>query len=186
MIKQLRALLLITTLLSPVSLLAIDSGGPKPITVTELESAKQSWCDALLLISKTHRDGGDARKTAEQVIDSAYNYAAAPVLFKPTLAYGERTFRTSREGALAYFVGGNPRYPEDKGFALLPWSKAQFKIAATYVEGPIGITMGHVMLTDASGTTTTVEKTFVFRRGDDGKLRIVLHKSAIPYAPKKA
>lgn len=184
--KQILSLLCGAILVCPVSLLATDSGGPKPITVIELEAAKQAWCDALLLISKTHREGGNARATAEQVIDSAYNYAAAPVLFKPTLAYGDRTFRTTRAGALAYFVGGNPQYPEDKGFALLPWTKARFKIAATYIEGPLGISMGHVMLTDANGATTTVEKTFVFRRGDDGKLRIVLHKSTIPYAPKQS
>jgi hypothetical protein len=184
--KSVLSLLLSLSLLAPASLLAMDSGGPKPITVAELEAAKQTWCDALLLISKTHREGGDARKTAEQVIDGAYNYAAAPVLFKPTLTHGAQTFRTTRAGALAYFVGGNPEYPEDKGFALLPWTQAKFTIAATYIEGPLGITMGHVMLTNTSGVTTTVEKTFVFRRGDDGKLRIALHKSAIPYAPAKS
>lgn len=169
---------------TPTSLLAGAHGGPAPITVDQLTAAKQAWCDGLLLIAKTHRDGGDARRVAEQVLDGAYNYAAAPVLFKPTLAYGERTFRTTREGALAYFVGGNPAFPEDNGFALKPWVGAKFTIAATYIEGPIGITMGHVTLTDASGKQTTVEKTFVFRRGDDGKLRIALHKSALPYAPK--
>ena len=43
--------------------------------------------------------------------------------------------------------------------------------------------MGHVILTDASGNETKVEKTWVFRRGDDGALRIVLHKSALPFNP---
>jgi hypothetical protein len=183
-----KKLLLLLTLglatVVPSSLFASANGGPAPITVEQLTAAKQAWCNGLLLIAKTHRDGGDARKVAEQVLDSAYNYAAAPVLFKPTLAYGEHTFRTTRESALAYFVGGNPKFPEDTGFALKPWTNATFKIAATYIEGPIGITMGHVTLTDASGKQTTVEKTFVFRRGDDGKLRIALHKSAIPFAPK--
>jgi len=183
-----KKLLLLLTLgfatVVPSSLFASANGGPAPLTVEQLTAAKQAWCNGLLLIAKTHRDGGDARKVAEQVLDGAYNYAAAPVLFKPTLAYGEHTFRTTRESALAYFVGGNPKFPEDTGFALKPWTNASFKIAATYIEGPIGITMGHVTLTDASGKQTTVEKTFVFRRGDDGKLRIALHKSAIPFAPK--
>lgn len=158
-------------------------GGPAPITPEKLTAAKQAWCDALLLISKTHREGGDANAVAAQVIDSAYNYAAAPVLFKPTLTFGEQTFRTTREGALAYFVGGNAAFPADTGFALKPWASASFNIAATYIEGPIGITMGHVTLTDTSGAQTTVEKTFVFRSGDDGSLRIALHKSALPFSP---
>lgn len=161
-------------------------GGPEPIQLNELTAAKQAWCDALLLISRTHREGGDAAAVAAQVIDSAYNYEQAPVLFKPTLTFGEQTFRTTRDGALAYFVGGNSEFPNDKGFALNPWVAAEFTIAASYVEGPLGITMGHVTLTDAQGARTTVEKTFVFRRGDDGKFRIVLHKSALPFKPASA
>jgi hypothetical protein len=180
------SLLLGLVLLLPSQIFASANGGPAAITPEQLQTAKQAWCDGLLLISKTHRDGGDARAVAERVLDGAYNYAAAPVLFKPTLAYGDHTFRLTRESALAYFVGNNPKYPEDSGFALKPWVKAEFKIAGTYIEGPLGITMGHVTLTDSSGKQTTVEKTFVFRRGDDGKLRILLHKSAIPYAPKPA
>jgi hypothetical protein len=158
-------------------------GGPPAITVAQLEGAQQAWCDALIANSTTHREGGDARALAAKVIDAAYNYEMAPVLFKPTLTYGKQTFRTTRSGALAYFVGGDPAYPDDKGFALKPWAKARFVNAATYIEDDIGITMGHVIITDTSGKETKVEKTWVFRRDDDGKLRIVLHKSAIPYSP---
>lgn len=160
-------------------------GGPAPITVADLEAAQRGWCDALLAISKTHRDGGDAKALAESIIDAAYNYAAAPVLFKPTLTHGDQTFRVTREGALAYFVGGNPAFPEDTGFALKPWIAARPLNAATYIEGNLGVTMGHVIFTDISGKETKVEKTWIFRRGDDGKLRIVLHKSTLPYSPAK-
>lgn len=80
-------------------------------------------------------------------------------------------------------MGGNTDFPNDSGFALKPWASASFVISATYIEGPIGITMGHVTLTDTSGAQTTVEKTFVFRNGDDGALRIALHKSALPFTP---
>lgn len=163
--------------------LAVAHGGPPPLTVSQLEAAQQAWCEALVAISKTHREGGDAKALAGKVIDAAYNYANGPVLFKPTLAYGEQTFRTTREGALAYFVGGNPAFPGDTGFALKPWAKARFVNAATYIEGNLGTTMGHVIITDTAGKETKVEKTWIFRRGDDGKLRIVLHKSTIPYAP---
>ncbi len=162
---------------------AAARGGPIPITVADLEGAQRAWCDALVAISKTHREGGDAKALAGKIIDAAYNYAYGPVLFKPTLTYGEQTFRVTRDGALAYFVGGNPAFPEDQGFALKPWVGARPINAATYIEDSLGITMGHVVFTDASGKETKVEKTWVFRRGDDGKLRIVLHKSTIPYSP---
>jgi hypothetical protein len=54
--------------------------------------------------------GGDAKKVASQVLDSAYNYQDGNMtLFKPTLTSGAQTFRLTKQGALAYFVGGKPR-----------------------------------------------------------------------------
>ena len=41
-----------------------------------------------------------------------YGYQFGPVLFKPTLTAAPQTFRTTRDGALAYFVGGDPNYPQ--------------------------------------------------------------------------
>jgi hypothetical protein len=95
--KLVRNSLLIASVLaaSPAAFSAAH-GGPAPNTTDRLTAAKQAWCDALISISTTHREGGDAAALAGQVIDAAYNYAAAPVLFKPTLTFGEQTFRTTR------------------------------------------------------------------------------------------
>lgn len=172
---------LVLTTLVPAQ--AADHGGPQPITVADLEAAQRGWADALLTIARTHREGGDTRALASSILDAAYNYGAAPVLFKPTLTHGEQTFRTTKQGALAYFVGGDPAYAGDTGFALKPWTDVRIANAGTYIEGNLGITMGHVIFTDASGKETKVEKTWVFRRGDDGNLRIVLHKSTLPFSP---
>jgi hypothetical protein len=98
---------------------------PAEITKAEVNAAQQAWCDALVAIGKTHDDGGDAKAFATKVLTEAYNYDKGTVFFKPTLAYGKNTFRPTKEGALAYFVGGNPEFPEDKGFALTPWVKAR-------------------------------------------------------------
>jgi hypothetical protein len=45
--------------------------------------------------------------------------------------------------------------------------------------------MGNVWVTAKDGTEVKVDKTFVFKKGDDGKLRLVAHKSALPYSPEK-
>ncbi|MEK0449547.1 MAG: hypothetical protein RL088_1815 [Verrucomicrobiota bacterium] len=161
------------------------------ITKAEVLAAQQAWCDALVAIGKASETGGDPKALAEKVLSEAYDYDKGQVFFKPTLAYGANTFRPTKEGALAYFVGGNPKFPEDKGFALKPWVKARFDNLGEgnedgiQIHGDIAITMGNVWVTDKEGKETMVDKTFVFKKGADGKLRLIVHKSALPYSPEK-
>merc|ERR1719464_2552236 len=109
-----------------------------------------------------------------EIIDGAYGYKYGPVLFKPTLTHGSQVFRTSRAGALAYFVGGNPDFPNDSGFALKGWRKADIVNSAIFREGNIAITTGNVFLTDKTDKVTKVDKTWIFYKGLDRKLRIVM------------
>jgi len=158
-----------------------------PITAEQVNAAQQAWCDGLVRISQVNAAGGDAKAEAEKMIDAIYDYAEGQVFFKPTLAYGPRTFRPTREGALAYFVGGNPNFPEDTGFALKGWQKVRYDNNAAengvQIHGDIAITMGNVYLTGPDGNEIMVDKTFVFRRDKAGKLRLCVHKSALPYSP---
>lgn len=155
-----------------------------PLTVSEVNAAQQGWCDALLSIAKTKADGGDYKTVALAVLSNTYNYDYGVVLFNPTLTFGEQTFRLDKEGAAAYFIGGNPKYPNDDGFALKPWVACRYTNAGgdkgVLIEGDIAATMGNVYLTDASGGEVMVDKLFVFKRDDDGKLRIIVHKSSLP------
>jgi hypothetical protein len=158
------------------------------ITPEEVNAAQQAWCDALVAIGKTHEEGGDAKALASRVLSEAYDYDHGSVFFKPTLAYGENTFRSTKQGALAYFVGGDEAFPEDKGFALKPWVKARYDNlgdgdSGIQIHGNIAITMGNVWVTAKDGTEVMVDKTFVFKKGEDGKLRLIVHKSALPYFP---
>jgi len=163
---------------------------PPTITKAEVNAAQQAWCDALVAIGKTHAAGGDAKALAEKILSEAYYYDEGAVFFKPTLAYGANTFRPTKKGALAYFVGGDPDFPEDQGFALKPWTKVRYDNLGDgeegiQIHGDIAITMGNVWLTDAEGKETMVDKTFVFKKAADGKLKLIVHKSALPYQPAK-
>lgn len=155
-----------------------------PLTVEDVNAAQQAWCDALLSIAKAHATGGDYKSIAVSVLSNTYNYDHGTVLFNPTLTFGEQTFRLDKEGAAAYFIGGNPKYPNDEGFALKPWVGCRYTNAGdnagVLIDGDFAATMGNVYLTDAKGAETMVDKLFVFRRGDDGKLRIIVHKSSLP------
>ena len=171
-----------------LGLVYVEEGAQDVITYDEVNAAQQAWCDALVKIGKLKDDGGDYKAFAEQVLSEAYNYDFGKVFFKPTLAYGDQTFRNDKKGALAYFIGGDPAYPNDKGFAMAPWVKARYdnageKNEGIQIYGSVAITMGNVWVTGKDGKEVMVDKTWVFRKGKDGKLRIIVHKSALPFAP---
>lgn len=171
-----------------LGLVYVEEGAQDIITYDEVNAAQQAWCDALVKIGKLKEEGGDYKAFAEQVLSDAYNYDQGKVFFKPTLAFGDQTFRNDKKGALAYFVGGDAAYPNDKGFALKPWVKARYdnagdKNQGIQIYGSVAITMGNVWVTDKDGNEVMVDKTWVFKKGKDGKLRIIVHKSSLPYSP---
>ncbi|MFN3849734.1 MAG: hypothetical protein ACK4NY_09910 [Spirosomataceae bacterium] len=173
-----------------LGLVYVEEGAQNIITYDEVNAAQQAWCDALVKIGKLKEEGGDYKAFAEQVLSDAYNYDYGKVFFKPTLAYGEQTFRNTKKGALAYFIGGDPEFPNDKGFALTPWVKARYDNAGNgnegiQIYGSVAITMGNVWVTDKNGKEVMVDKTWVFKKGKDGKLRIIVHKSSLPFNPEK-
>ncbi|MBA2779289.1 phosphoribosyl-AMP cyclohydrolase [Billgrantia kenyensis] len=154
------------------------------ITEDQVLAAQQAWGDALVAISNAYEAEGidAARELAQHVIDSAYGYDMGAVLFKPTLAEAPQTFRTTPEGALAYFVGHSEEYSEDSGFALKGWQEVTIDNAAILISGDVALTMGNVSILDAEGNTTTVDKTWGYHLDDEGTLRIVLHHSSLPFS----
>lgn len=183
-------LLIVIAIMVGIVLVLVVTGhrvvGEKPaITEAEVIAAKQAWCDALEKIARTHREGGDARAVAYRILTDAYDYDKGTVFFKPTLTFGPNTFRNTKEGALSYFVGGNPKFPEDKGFALKPWVEVWFTNKSIQIHDDIAITMGNVHLRDKAGNEVMVDKSWVFREGADGRLRIINHFSALPFDPAR-
>jgi hypothetical protein len=132
-----------------------------PITEKDVNAAQTAWCDALVTIGQVYSTGGDYRAVASLVIDELYDYQDGTVFFKPTLAFGGNAFRSTKEGALSYFVGDDPNFPEDTGFALKRWVKVRYDNNAAengiQIHGDIAITMGNFYLTNRRG------------RGDHGR-----------------
>lgn len=160
------------------------------IAVSDVKAAQNSWCDALLAISKAHAEGGIAKSKplAGDVIDAAYGYQFGPVAFKPTWTNGDTTFRATRQGALSYFVGDDPDYP-DPGFAIgtpganrSPWVKCESETFVIQTFSNTANAQGWVHVEAADGTKSKVDKTFGYVRDDDGALRIVLHHSSTPFS----
>jgi hypothetical protein len=179
------------TLISPLAAWSFQAATPMRmdtnITEAQVLLAQQGWCKGLLSISEAYATGGfaKARATANQVLDQAYAYQYGPVAFKPTLTVAPQTFRGTKAGALAYFVGGDPNFPNDNGFAINPWKTCSVRNQVIQLNGMFATTMGNVDLTNDKGAVTTVDKTWTFIREPDGSIRIVLHHSSLPFSPAK-
>ena len=158
----------------------------RAIIEQELTDARQIWGEALIAISKAFEQEGvnAARVAANKALDAAYGFELGPVLFKPTLAGGEQTFRTTRAGALAYFVGHSDEYPGDGGFGIKGWRSAVSETAASFIQGDVAMWMGWVTLTDKNGNVTKVDKSWGYKKDKAGTLRIVLHHSSLPFQPE--
>ncbi len=182
---KLTALAAVLTALTPVALFAdekiadfVDTLPTGPaITTADIEAAQKMWGDAVVAIGKA---GDDAEATAENAAKSAYAFDLGPIQFKPTLA-SDIPFRPDLEGSLSYFVGGNDDFPEDKGFALKPWSKVRFDNHTVKLHGNVAIAMGHYFFTGPDGEETKVEYTKGYVKTDDDKVLIFLQDSSLPY-----
>ncbi len=152
------------------------------IEAMDLAKAQEEWGRGIVAIGRAFSEGGDFRAAAERHIDELYGYGLGKVLFKPTKA-SEEQFRLTKQGALSYFVGGDRDFPEDKGFAIHPWIGVRFENAATIARGETALAMGNYFFTAPDGAEVKVEYSFAYRKDDEGRLRIVLHHSSIPYRP---
>ncbi|MDP2423228.1 MAG: hypothetical protein U1C46_02210 [Bacteroidales bacterium] len=154
------------------------------ISEQEVLEAQKTWGEGIVYIGKVYSEGGDYKTATINHIDELYGYNLGTVLFKPTLA-SEKQFRTNKEGAISYFVSDNPDYPEDHGFAIKPWKAVRWESTGIKTKGNMAVAMGNYFFTPADGSgEVKVEYNFAYTKDDDGKLRIILHGSHLPYSPK--
>ena len=161
-------------------------------------TAQANWVSAIKVISAVYSEGGDFVGTAGSAAGELYGYGKTNVLFKPTKATEhpfrptKNPFRPTGESAMSYFVGSeamdDATYTgEDAGFAInggRGWKAVEFNNHKIDLNGPTAQAMGDYTFTDAtSGDKVNVYYTFGYKRNDDGKVRIYLHHSSVPYGP---
>jgi hypothetical protein len=186
--KNIKILLILTISFLTINLAFSNPTTPNQkssITINEIKSAQKEWAEGLIHIGSVYKKNGDYKAAASNLINQlyAYNYGKGIVLFKPTKAT-EHPFRRTKEGALSYFVGGNDLYAEDKGFALAPWINISFKNNEFFMYQGIALVMGEYTFTDSQYNQATVEYTFGYIKAKNGKLKIILQHSSLPYTAK--
>jgi len=154
------------------------------ITEQEVLAAQTAWGEGIVKIGLAYAENGDYLATTLDHINNLYGYDLGPVLFKPTMA-STVPFRLDKVGALSYFIGGNPDYPEDHGFAIKKWVQVEWKNAAINIIGNVALAMGHYFFRPADGgEIVKVEYSFAYSKDDFGNLRIILHDSHLPFKPE--
>lgn len=150
------------------------------ITRQDILAAQNAWGEGIVAIGKVFIEKGDYKARAKQHLHTLYAYDLGEVLFKPTLA-AEVPFRDTFDKALSYFIGGE--IPEDKGFAIKPWSKVRFGDQQIVTRSDSALAMGTYFFTPVgSQEEVKVEFTFGYIRDDQGNIRINLHHSSVPYS----
>ena len=87
---------------------------------------QNKWANGIVEIGKTKNNFEESSSVTTKFIHELYDFQNGNVQFKPTKA-SENQFRNDFDSALSYFIGNNPSFSEDSGFALNPWVNVEFK-----------------------------------------------------------
>ncbi|EOC7934813.1 hypothetical protein ACI8HB_003639 [Vibrio cholerae] len=160
-----------------IASLGAFNANAEPISTLEVEAAQQGWGEGIVKIGKAK----DPRKAAIEHLDEFYAFDNGQVLFKPTLASADQ-FRGTKKEALSYFIGQD--LAEDKGFALAPYTKVRWENEGIVTDDDSAMAMGNYFFTKTNGEEVKVEYSFGYIKDKNGKLKINLHHSSMPFSPK--
>ena len=151
------------------------------MNIQEIEKAQEKWGNGIVKIGELKDTIKECRMFTLDLISKMYDYENGIVQFKPTKA-SEAQFRGDVKAALSYFIGSDSDFSEDSGFALNPWVNVDFENNSINIINNIAIAMGNYFFTDNNGDKTKVEYSFVYKKNDQGDLKIILHHSSLPFA----
>ena len=145
----------------------------------EVLKFQKMWGDGIISISNTFKNNGNYETEAKEFIARLYSYESEVVFFKPTLA-SEAQFRLDSISALSYFIGHNSTFSEDSGFAIKGWNNVKWENIGIKIMQDCAICMGNYFFGIEGEEDLKVEYTIILKK-IDGKLKIILHDSHLPY-----
>lgn len=154
------------------------------ITTDQIEKVQSKWGENLVEIGRHKNNKEDYEMATNLMLNELYAFDNGEVLFKPTRAT-EKQFRLNLEAAKSYFIGGNPNFSEDLGFALEPWVSVKFVNGAITLNNNHAIAMGNYFFTSQNGEELKAEYTFGYIKDKRGDLKINLHHSSVPFNHEK-
>ncbi|MDA9231527.1 phosphoribosyl-AMP cyclohydrolase [Rickettsiales bacterium] len=151
------------------------------VSKEQVLQAQKHWGESIVKIGSLRDNRQKCENFTNKFLDETYAFDLGKVLFKPTKA-AIFQFRADKESALSYFIGKNPNFTEDNGFAITPWKEVVFDDDFNIIlEENRAIIMGNYYFTDMDNNKVKVEYTFGYRL-HNGKLKIDLHHSSLPFS----
>ena len=144
----------------------------------DINAIQASWGAGIVRIGQAE-SWEAAKDEATQFIIEHYVTDGSLLFFRTKAA--QRPFRPDLRGIVSYFVGRDDAFPEDKGFALQPWTNVRFENEGIVERDGMTVAMGHYFFTDVSGGETKVEYTFGYVSDSTGAVQILVHHSALPF-----
>ncbi|MBT8190887.1 MAG: phosphoribosyl-AMP cyclohydrolase [Bacteroidia bacterium] len=149
------------------------------ITEAEISTFQKSFGMSIVAISNAYKNNGDYKYIAQNHVEKYYGFDDGKVLFKASNS-NDLPFRSTYEGALSYYIGNNPSYPDDNGFALADWVNVNWKNAGIINDEKIAIAIGQSVYKDANGDEYIKNYTMCFKKDMNDRLMLIAHKSSSP------
>ena len=150
------------------------------MNIQEIEKVQEKWGNGIVKIGELKDSIKECSMFTLDFISKMYDYDEGIVQFKPTKA-SDTQFRGDLKAALSYFIGSDSDFSEDSGFALNPWVSVEFENNSINIINDIAIAMGNYFFNDNQGDKIKVEYSFVYKKSDEGDLKIILHHSSLPF-----
>jgi hypothetical protein len=155
------------------------------ITIEEIKKSQKSWGEGIVSLGKCKDNTNRSVEEVNKFIKSHYGFEQGNVLFKPTKP-SINPFRNTKKSAISYFIGKDPDFPNDSGFALNPWKDVKFDNKGYIIEKDFAIAMGEYYFIDQQDQETKVEYTFGYKKHPNTpNLIIQLHHSSLPFSYKQ-
>lgn len=152
----------------------------KHIAEREVLEAQNLWAKGMIEIAEAYQSKKDYHAVADKHVTRCYGYDFTEVLFRPTTV-NQQIYRPTKEGAISYFVGGNPDFPNDRK-SVSPLENVRFENAGIKINGNIALAMGrYYFLRDS--IESVAEYAFAYSKNKSGQLKIIMHNSHRPYSP---
>lgn len=135
------------------------------------------WGDVFVVIVMVYDEKGIdvVIEIVEGVFDGVYGYNFGDVFFKLMFVSGQQMFCFMCEGVLLYFVVYNDFYLFDGGFVFKGWCKVELEILVSFIQGDVVMWMGWVYCIDKDGNMMIVDKSWGYKKDENGMLCIVLY-----------